>query len=155
MSLSVPTGGCSGTIGCRLGWRRPRLSSRGQWTISSQGIPGVCVYIDDILIAGSSDKEHLDHLNEVLRRLAEAGMRLKKGKCAYLLPSVEYLGHIISAEGLGTADSKVFGILKAPAPRNVTELRSFLGLVNYYRKFLPDLATTLSLLYALLQKQRK
>ena len=69
-------------------------------------------------------------------------MKLKKEKCAYLLPSVEYLGHTISAEGLRTADSKVEAIVNAPAPRNVAELRSFLGLVNYYAKFLPNLATT-------------
>ena len=120
-----------------------------------QGISGVCVYIDDILITGRTDEEHLEHLDEVLRRLAEAGMRLKKRKCAYLLPAVDYLGHVINAEGLCTSDSKIAGIVKAPAPRDVSELRSFLGLVNYYGKFLPDLATTLSPLYALLQKQKK
>ena len=120
-----------------------------------QGIPGVCIYIDDILITGRTDQEHLEHLAEVLRRLQEAGMRLKKEKCAYLLPSVEYLGHTISAEGLRTADSKVEAIVNAPAPKNVAELRSFLGLVNYYSKFLPNLATILSPLYALLRKRQK
>ena len=119
-----------------------------------QGIPGVCVYIDDILISGSNDEEHLEHLDKVLRRLAEAGMRLKPAKCAYLLPSVDYLDHTICAEGLHTSDGKVSGIVEVPAPRNVAELRSFLGLVNYYSKFLPDLATTLSPLYALLQKAK-
>ena len=82
-------------------------------------------------------------------------MRLKKGKCAYLLPSVDYLGHTISEEGLRTSDSKVEAIVRAPAPTTVTELRSFLGLVNYYGKFLPNLATTLTPLYSLLQKQSK
>ena len=82
-------------------------------------------------------------------------MKLKKEKCFYLLPSVEYLGHKISAAGLQTADSKVEAIVNAPAPRNVTELRSFLGLVNYYSKFLPNLATLLSPLYALLRKRQK
>ena len=120
-----------------------------------QGIQGVCVYIDDILISGRTDEEHLEHLDEVIRRLAEAGMRLKKKKCAYLLSAVDYLGHVINAEGLRTSDSKIAGIVKAPAPRDVSELRSFLGLVNYYGKFLPDLANTLSPLYALLQKKKK
>ena len=120
-----------------------------------QGIPGVCVYIDDILVTGCTEEEHLDNLTEVLRRLAEAGMRLKKEKCVYLLPAVECLGHTISAEGLSTSEAKVRGILEAPAPHNVAQLRSFLGLVNYYGKFLPNLATTLSPLYALLQKQKK
>ena len=120
-----------------------------------QGIPGVCVYIDDILVTGSSEQEHLDNLAQVLQRLEAAGMRLKKEKCEFLVPAVAYLGHVISAEGLRTSDVKVKAIVDAPAPRNVTELRSFLGLVNYYGKFLPDLATTLSPLYSLLQKQKR
>ena len=120
-----------------------------------QGIPGVCVYIDDILVTGRSEEAHLEHLAEVLKRLESAGMKLKREKCAYLLPSVEYLGHTISEEGLRTAESKVDAIVRAPAPRNVTKLRSFLGLVNYYGKFLPNLATILSPLYALLQKNQK
>ena len=68
-----------------------------------------------------------------------------KEKCAYLLHSVEYLGHVISKEGLCTADSKVEAIAQVPARTNVSELHSFLGLVNYYGKFLPNLATVLSL----------
>ena len=120
-----------------------------------QGIPGVCIYIDDILVTGKTTEEHLEHLTEVLRQLKEAGMRLKKEKCAYLLPSVEYLGHIITKEGLRTADSKVDAIVRAPSPRNVTELRSFLGFVNYYGKFLPSLAVILSPLYSLLQKTKR
>ena len=100
-----------------------------------QGIQGVCVYIDDILITGSSESEHLRNLAEVLSRLESAGMRLKKEKCAFLLPSVSYLGHVISAEGLKTAQSKVQAIVDAPEPQNVGELRSFLGMVTYYGKF--------------------
>ena len=92
----------------------------------------MCVYIDDILITGRNEQEHLDHLEEVLRRLKEAGIRLKKEKCEYLLRSVDYLGHTISKEGLHTSDVKVEAILQAPAPKDVAELRSFLGLVNYY-----------------------
>ena len=109
----------------------------------------MCVYLDDILVMGQTTEEHLAHLAEVLRRLKEAGMRLKKEKCTYLLDS---LGHVITKDGLRTADSKVEAVMRAPAPRNVSELRSFLGLLNYYGKFLPSLATVLSPLYSLLQK---
>ena len=117
-----------------------------------QGIKGVCVYIDDILVTGATEEEHLRNLAQVLQRLESAGMRLKKEKCAFLLPSVAYLGHIISQEGLHTEGTKVRAIADAPEPKNVGELRSFLGMVNYYGKFLPDLATTLSPLYCLLRK---
>ena len=117
-----------------------------------QGISGVCIYIDDILITGASESEHLHNLALVLEKLELAGMRLKRQKCAFLLPSVSYLGQIISAEGLHTEEAKVRAIVDAPEPQNVGELRSFLGLVTYYGKFLPDLATTLAPLYELLQK---
>ena len=120
-----------------------------------QGIPGVSVYMDDILVTGPTDEQHLSQLAEVLHRLKDAGVKLKKSKCFFLLPSVEYLGHTISSEGLHTSDAKVNGILKAPAPTSVSELWSFLGLINYYGKFLPDLATTLAPLYTLLQKKKK
>ena len=117
-----------------------------------QGIPRVCVYIDDILVTGATEEEHLANLAQVLQRLESAGMRLKQEKCAFLLKSVSYLGHVISAEGLHTADSKVKAVVDAPDPRNISELRSFLGMVNYYGKFLPNLATTLSPLYHLLRQ---
>ena len=87
-------------------------------------------YIDDILVTGSSDTEHLRNLEEVLKRLKEHGVRMKKGKCNYMAASVEYLGHRIDSEGLHATEDKLQAILKAPAPRNVQELRSFLGLVN-------------------------
>ena len=64
----------------------------------------MCVYLDDILVTGKTTEEHLEHLT---KRLKEAGMRLKKEKCGFLLPSVKYLGHVIAKEGLRTADSKL------------------------------------------------
>ena len=117
-----------------------------------QGIPRVSVYLDDILVTGASEQEHLANLAQVVQRLEAAGMQLKRSKCAFLLPSLSYLGHVISAEGLHTAQVKFKAIVDAPDPKNLTELRSFLGLVNYYGKFLPNLATILSPLYKLLQQ---
>ena len=117
-----------------------------------QGVPQVCVYIDDILVTGSSMEEHLHHLDEVLSRLERAGMRLKDGKCVFLMPEVEYLGHRISSQGLQPLESKVRAISEAPSPKNVAQLQSFLGLVNYYGKFLANSSTVLAPLYKLLKK---
>ena len=118
-----------------------------------QGISRVCVYIDDIIVTGKTEEEHLQNLNEVLSRLEKAGMRLKKEKCKYMVPEIEYLSHKINREGLQPSDSKVAAIVEAPPPKNVSELKSFLGMVNYYGKFLPNLSTTLAPLYQLLRKE--
>ena len=72
-----------------------------------------------------------------------------------MLPKIEYLGHVISAEGLHPAKDKIRAILEAPAPSSVAQLRSFLGMVNYYGKFLPQFSSLLAPLYSLLQKQAK
>ena len=120
-----------------------------------QGLPNVIVYIDDILVTGSNEKEHLYNLHRVLEHLAAAGVTLKKSKCIFAVSLVEYLGHIIDKEGLHPSPEKLRAIQEAPQPRNVTELKSFLGLLNYYSKFLHNLAVVLSHLYRLLQKDVK
>ena len=84
----------------------------------------VVAYLDDILVAGKTEQEHLTHLAQVLERVDSAGMKLKKEKCAFCLPQVEYtyLGHIISAEGLCPAASKVKAIKEAPNPHHCLSL---------------------------------
>ena len=120
-----------------------------------QGIPGVVCYIDDILVTGKDQEEHLQNLNEVFSRLEKHGFRLKREKCTLLAKSVEYLGHSITKDGISALPDKVEAIAKAPQPTNVQELRSFLGLLNYYGKFIRNLATILHPLNQLLQTNRK
>ena len=91
----------------------------------------------------------------MITRLENVGLRLKHNKCAFLLPTVEYLGHKISAQGLQPTDEKIRAINNAPAPTNVSQLKSFLGSINYYCEFLPNLSNTLAPLYRLLQKNTK
>ena len=82
-----------------------------------QDIPGVVVYIDDVLITGLEESGHMVALKEVLRRMEQAGLRLSKGKCLFMAPSVEYLGYKIDADGLHPLPEKVRAIEKAPKPR--------------------------------------
>ena len=116
-----------------------------------QDIPGVVVYIDDVLITGPDESGHIAALEEVLRRMEQAGLRLSKGKCLFMAPSVEYLGYKIDADGLHPLPEKVRAIERAPKPRNTTELKAYLGLLTYYGRFLPNLSTVLSPLYRLLR----
>ena len=87
-------------------------------------------------------EEHLKCLDIVLTCLEEARLHLKRKKCAFMLESVEYVGHITSAEGLSPTKEKVCAV--TDAPQNVSQLRAFLGLANYYGKFLPNLSNTLA-----------
>ena len=120
-----------------------------------QGIPGVLCYIDDILVTGSADTEHLQNLEQVFTRLQEHNVRVNLSKCHFMKEYVEYLGHVIVAAGIHTSQSNVKAVLNTPKPRNIKELRSFLGLINYYRKFLPNLATIIEPLNSLLRGNQK
>ena len=126
-----------------------------QCTVDSilQGIPRVFCYIDDILITGIDDQDHLKNLSEVLSRLEYQGIKLKKVKCKFLAESVEYLGYKIDAKGIHTSNRKVEVIQQAPLPWNVQQLKFFLGLVHYYGKFIPNLSSLLQPLNQLLKSK--
>ena len=120
-----------------------------------QGVDSTACYIDDIIVTGKSPEEHLANLEEVLKRLLRHGIHVKKAKCSFLKPSVDFLGHRIDVEGLHPTKEKLKAIVEAPVPKNVQELRSFLGLINYYGKFIPNTSTILSPLNALLRNDAK
>ena len=115
------------------------------------GIPGVVVYLDNILITGRTKAEHLAMLDKVLQKLRDAGLRIGKDKCVFMVPSVVYLGHQIDAHGLHLVVDKVKALQEVPKPQNVSELKSYLGLLTYYSRFVPNLSTALAPLYKLLQ----
>ncbi|KAF7642764.1 hypothetical protein LDENG_00251050 [Lucifuga dentata] len=117
-----------------------------------QDLPNVHCFLDDILVTGGDDIQHLKNLEAVLSRLEEFGLRVQHGKCEFFKSSLEYLGHIIDSAGLHKSPEKLRAIVEAPAPTNVSQLRSFLGLINYYGRFVPSLATVLNPLNALLHK---
>ena len=115
-------------------------------------VPGCVVYIDDILITGRSDEEHLQNLRQVLNQLQEKGIKLKKNKFDFMLDKDNYLGLVISSTGISPILDKVKAIHKAKAPQNVAELQSFIGMANYLPQFIPNFAEIMSPLYKLLRK---
>ncbi len=120
-----------------------------------RGISGVICYIDDILVTGKDEESHANALQEVFKRLQDHGFRLKEDKCQLGMAEVEYLGHQIGQNGIRPLSHKVTAIVNAPTPTNLPELRSFLGLLNYYGKFIPDLSTMVHPLNTLLQADRE
>jgi hypothetical protein len=97
----------------------------------------------------------LERLEEVLSRLARHNISVNFSKCQFLKPHIDFFGHRIDAEGIHATDDKLAAIVKAPAPQDEHQLRSFLGLLNYYAKFIPNLSTLLHPLNALLCKNHK
>jgi len=83
-----------------------------------QGLSNVLCYLDDILITGATDQEHIRNLEEVLKRLQDHGIKVQNSKCTFLGTSVEYLGHIIDDKGLHTSPKKVAAVQEAPTPKN-------------------------------------
>lgn len=107
------------------------------------------VYIDDILVFGSTFEEELERLEEVLGRLRDANLKLSPKKCALFQPEVSFLGHVVGRDGVKTDPAKVATVMEWPVPRNVAEVRSFLGLCTYYRRFVEGFATIASPLHQL------
>lgn len=117
-----------------------------------QGLDGVKCFFDDIIIQGSSEDELLRRLEQVLQRLKENNLRVNREKCQFFKKSINYLGHTIDEEGIHKNKDKVTAITNAERPTNVSELRTFLGMANYYNKFIPNLACITSPLNQLLKK---
>ena len=104
------------------------------------GIDNVFCYVDDVLIATHNKEDHVKVLEQVFQRLEKHNVRLNVTKCQFFRPELKYLGHTVCKEGIRPIESKVAAISKVPRPTNATEVKSFLGMVNFYGKFIPDLA---------------
>ena len=118
-------------------------------------IPGCIAFLDDVLVTGKSYSEHFKNLRLVLRRLQECGFKLQIDKCNFFQSEVTYLGYKIDRNGQHTTNEKIEAIVESPVPNTVTTLKSFLGMINYYAKFIPNTATVLHPLYKLLKNNVK
>ena len=113
----------------------------------TNGIPNCHVFLDDILVFGSTLKECELHLDRVLSRLNEHNLTIQLPKCSFFTKSCTYLGHVISDQGISPDPEKVRAIKEFPRPRDLQAVRSFLGLTSYYRKFIPNYSKVASPLH--------
>ncbi|GBG87262.1 hypothetical protein CBR_g45322 [Chara braunii] len=155
-------GGGQGQRGQAMGGRRP-----GAQGVGGQGNRQRCmddlfrpwldkfvvVYLDDILIFSKTLQEHQGHLRQVLEKLRESNFKINAKKCEWAKTQVLYLGHVLDGDGIKPEDNKIAAIRDWPTPRTLTELRSFLGLANYYRKFMRNFSTIAAPLRRLLKKE--
>ena len=114
------------------------------------GLSFVTIYLDDILIHSKDEQEHTGHL-EIVFRLLNAGLTLRGMKCDIGMSSVQYLGHVFSANGMSPDPNKVKAVADWPVPSNVSKVRQFLGLASYYRRYVQNFSTIAAPLHALTQ----
>ena len=118
-----------------------------------KGIPNVCCFLDDIVIGGKTEEEHLQSLELLLQALKEAGFKLNLKKSKFLAPSIPFLGHIISSKGIEVDSMKIKAVKEWPRPTSVKTLLGFIGLANYYRKFIPNFSALIAPLTDLSRKK--
>ena len=142
-----------------------------QWLVTPQGLMGapasfsrlmdtimadaenIITYIDDVLIHSQDHDDHLTHLEEALKRIRKAHLRLNVGKCIFGAIKVQYLGHMLTDKGVTPGKDKTEAVKTAPPPTTPKQLRAFLGLANYFRTFIPRFAQAAAPLFALTRKE--
>ena len=109
------------------------------------------IYLDDIIVFSRTPEEHLHRLKAVFEKLRAAGLKLKPSKCEFFKQEIKYLGHVVSKEGVSADPDKIKSVTEWPQPTTATEVRSFLGFVSYYRRFIPNFSKIAKPLNKLLQ----
>ena len=110
--------------------------------IALSGLQGIdaYLYVDDVLIASRTHKEHLEKLSRVLTRLEETRFVLNPSKCQFMKPQIKYLGFILDKHGVRPDSSKLQAVADFPTPKSVKDVRAFLGFSNYYRRHIPQMS---------------
>ncbi|KAM8702319.1 hypothetical protein ACLKA7_004983 [Drosophila subpalustris] len=120
--------------------------------IRPEMLPHAFAYLDDIIVIGKTLEEHKNNVKEVFRRLRAANLRINVDKCDFFKKELKYLGHKVTEHGICTDPEKVAAISQLKPPTNVKELRQYLGVASWYRRFVPDFANTVHPLGGLLKK---
>lgn len=125
-----------------------------QWVMANEVLKGLCyeiceVYIDDIIIFGDTPEEILDRTAQVFERFRSFNIHIKKSKCRFGLQSIQYVGHILSKEGISMSEERKAAVLGIPRPTTIGQLRTFLGMTGYFRQFIQNYAHIVGPLHAL------
>jgi hypothetical protein len=117
-----------------------------------EGVPNVKVYLDDILIFSENFEDHLHHIKTVFQKLLEANLKIKPSKCSFAKRETKLLGFDITSEGIKPCREKLQAMINYPVPKNQKQVKRFLGMASYYRKFIPQFSTTAEPINKLLKK---
>lgn len=120
-----------------------------------EGLPFVRAFFDDVVVFSDTVEEHKEHLKQVLTRFIDCNLRLNREKCRLFCTQVDYLGHVISRDGISVSPKKIDAIESFPRPDSFASLKRWLGLSGYYRKFIPGFAELARPLQAVLRKSVK
>lgn len=115
-------------------------------------VPSTVVYLDDIVVTGTSEQNHLENLRKLFERFRHFGVKLKRGKCEFFQQEVRYLGHIVNKDGLRPDENRLDAVKCFPRPKNREQLESFLGIIQYYSRHIPNVSTLAGPLNELRQK---
>ena len=119
-----------------------------------QGHDGTVVYMDDILVFGETQEIHDQRLKRVMETIQASGLRLNKEKCRFSKPEFDFLGQVVTKDGIASSPERVKAIVEMDPPLNISELRRLLGMVNYIGRYLSNLSTVLQPLNELLKSER-
>ena len=111
-------------------------------------VPFAFVYLDGVLVSGPSSQDHLQHLRQLFQLLSTNDLVINKTKCAFRFDKLDFLGHHVSADGITPLPDRIVALRRRDPPSDRTSLQRFLGMVNYYHRFLPDIAAVLAPLHA-------
>ena len=123
------------------------------WICTS--LANVFVYLDDILIASMDNEQHVKDLTELFKRLESNGLVVNRRKCVFGVKSIEFLGHQVSASGIAPLEAKVGAVRNFPQPTTVKQLQRFLGMLNFYHRFVPHVAEILVPLHEALTGRKR